>query len=969
MANNMNINIGVRDEASSKIMKIASSLGDITKLSAGFALASAGVYGLADSFSRLSSSVVDYNKKLEQSKIAYETMFGSASAANQYIKQLQEFAERTPFSFEGVNDAAMKLTGFGFAAKEVVPTLEAIGNALSGLGKNDKGVFDRVVLAIGQIKTKGKASAEELRQLAEAGIPAYAMLAEQLGLTGEQIANIGEQGIASDQAIKALLDGINKRFPDMMMKQEDTWTGIMNAIQEKSVRMGAQITEGLFGGIKSAAGQVKFWLDEVSKAFDAGGLANALEIAFGANAADIIWRLKNAFGSVIDSAVQLGKIAYDVLKPALSVVFEVATKMAEGFAIVLDKIADLITEHATAAKAVVYGLAAGFAALEAATLLSASAAVIAKAETIALTAAYVAEAIAIGEVGLALTLLGGPAAWAALAVATVTGAVIYFASDANVQNSYNAAENYAGAFYQVGNSAEEAATKVEKLTRAQLAHLQLQSGVRGEYEDMASRKGAAEKDRANYSIFNHKGTALEWTPTPSKSAANAAEKAFEEKQRLLDKIADMNAKMSEKIAEENSTTYQFGAGKLKDEIDNMKRELEKRKLDLAEYGIDTSGVEAKMQEYENLMTAKLAKTQQRAADELVQNTAKMNAQITGDTAKAAEAEYQIRLQQIAKEKEELWKATGDKQKVLDWEVAAVRDAEAKKKLAIGEAKWNTKNNSWTQKLFDFGGRFLSDKQNELRDLDRSMDEIQTKYSEFGPLFDKAADGSISIQADTFAKLSGITDAAKQEILDFIEWRNQRYKDINNKDGMSSFKEGIQSAAKDFGDWSSNLVELGKSTAMAMQSSFESFFFDAMTGKLKSFGDYINGFFQSIGQAISKMMANMMAQRVLNFIFPNLSFKADGGPMTAGQPYIVGERGPEFFVPPTNGTMIPAGKTASMMNGGEPKITVIVNNHTGQQADVNTGNVRWDDQLKQYIIDVTLEAAATKPWYQQAMAGR
>ena len=48
------------------------------------------------------------------------------------------------------------------------------------------------------------------------------------------------------------------------------------------------------------------------------------------------------------------------------------------------------------------------------------------------------------------------------------------------------------------------------------------------------------------------------------------------------------------------------------------------------------------------------------------------------------------------------------------------------------------------------------------------------------------------------------------------------------------------------------------------------------------------------------------------------FKANGGPVKAGQPYIVGERQPELFVPRSSGTIVP-----SVPMGGES----IVNNIT------------------------------------------
>jgi hypothetical protein len=40
----------------------------------------------------------------------------------------------------------------------------------------------------------------------------------------------------------------------------------------------------------------------------------------------------------------------------------------------------------------------------------------------------------------------------------------------------------------------------------------------------------------------------------------------------------------------------------------------------------------------------------------------------------------------------------------------------------------------------------------------------------------------------------------------------------------------------------------------------------------------------------------------NFFTP----KADGGPVSSGMPYMVGERGPELFIPNANGSIVPNG---------------------------------------------------------------
>lgn len=49
-------------------------------------------------------------------------------------------------------------------------------------------------------------------------------------------------------------------------------------------------------------------------------------------------------------------------------------------------------------------------------------------------------------------------------------------------------------------------------------------------------------------------------------------------------------------------------------------------------------------------------------------------------------------------------------------------------------------------------------------------------------------------------------------------------------------------------------------------------------------------------------------QIFGSIFKTIGFRANGGPVFAGSPYIVGERGPEFFVPKQSGTIVPNGAT-------------------------------------------------------------
>ena len=61
------------------------------------------------------------------------------------------------------------------------------------------------------------------------------------------------------------------------------------------------------------------------------------------------------------------------------------------------------------------------------------------------------------------------------------------------------------------------------------------------------------------------------------------------------------------------------------------------------------------------------------------------------------------------------------------------------------------------------------------------------------------------------------------------------------------------------------------------------------------------------------------------------FRAGGGDVSAGRPYIVGEQGPELFVPNRSGNVVPASQTRQVMNGqpsgGNTNIVINVPIHT------------------------------------------
>ncbi len=171
---------------------------------------------------------------LEQNTIAFTTMMKSAEGAQKHLDELKEFALKTPFQFTDLVIASKRMQAYGFAAKEVVPVLRNIGDAAAALGLGAEGI-NRIVIALGQMKAKGAVQAEEMRQLAEAGIPAWQILAKTLNTdVAGAMKQVEARTVEAAKAIPAILAGMNEQFGGLMEKQSKTllgqWSNLKDAI-------------------------------------------------------------------------------------------------------------------------------------------------------------------------------------------------------------------------------------------------------------------------------------------------------------------------------------------------------------------------------------------------------------------------------------------------------------------------------------------------------------------------------------------------------------------------------------------------------------------------------------------------------------------------------------------------------------------------------------------------------------------
>ena len=237
--------------------------------------------GIGAGLAALGVASVKAGASLQSTKTAFTNMLGSAEKAQDFLGKMQGFAAKTPFEFSQVSQAAQKFIAFGFSAEQVIPTLTAVGDAAAGVGLGAEGI-NRITLALGQMAAKSKVQAGEMMQLTETGIPAWKMLADQIGVSvPEAMDRVSKGAIDAATGITALVGGMEQSFGGMMDQQSETisgtWSTLMDGLEQSAAQVGLQIAEALnLPGIFQSLGDM---LTNFAATVQSSGLTEALMTA------------------------------------------------------------------------------------------------------------------------------------------------------------------------------------------------------------------------------------------------------------------------------------------------------------------------------------------------------------------------------------------------------------------------------------------------------------------------------------------------------------------------------------------------------------------------------------------------------------------------------------------------------------------------------------------------------------------
>lgn len=276
------------------------------------------------------TGIADQHVKMEQMDVAFSSMLKSAEKGQAFSMMLKEFAAVTPFTFEQASQNARKFLAYGFQVQDIIPMMERVTDAASAM--TDPDAFNRITRALGQIHTKGRLMQQEVNQLTEVGIDANKYLREELGLTQDQLAEIGKLQIPAEMAIEAILRGMEKSYAGTAEAMSKTAAGLMSTIKDNLALISTGLTRNLFGDYKTGLESVKNKLEEIRAIGNQMGSDGVLKYVFGdasetvrqfvANLQMIWGNVKfaaKAVAPLISEILRFGMVVVNLVTPALSI--------------------------------------------------------------------------------------------------------------------------------------------------------------------------------------------------------------------------------------------------------------------------------------------------------------------------------------------------------------------------------------------------------------------------------------------------------------------------------------------------------------------------------------------------------------------------------------------------------------------------------------------------------------------------
>lgn len=245
------------------------------------------------------------------------------TGAQKLIENMQTLGEKSAYNSNQLIPLARAWITVGDNAQTATAKMKKIVDCASAYGLTED-QMSRVNLALTQMQAKGKVSSEEMRQLAEAGVPAWQLLSTAMGKPVNELQNLAAQGKLTQSSIDMLFDG-------MAQKTQGATNSMANTMEAKFSNIQEAVTNSF-----AAIGDI------IAQGF---GVSDILTLA-----GNLAEGMKQHFQNIRDNAQKIG--VKNAIVKELQGISPVAAAVFNGMATIIYVVTSALYKHRDAALAV-----------------------------------------------------------------------------------------------------------------------------------------------------------------------------------------------------------------------------------------------------------------------------------------------------------------------------------------------------------------------------------------------------------------------------------------------------------------------------------------------------------------------------------------------------------------------------------------------------------------------------------------
>ena len=172
------------------------------------AMAAAGPYiAIAAGIAAAAGASLKFSNEVDRNRQQLTLFTKDVNATNAIIAQLKVTADATSLGLPGLLESTKTLAAYGLKAKDAGTATKLLGDL--ALGDNEK--LQRFAVNLGQISSIGKAYTVDLKQFAMAGIPIFEALSKVMNVSTGEVLRLAEQGKVTYPIVIKAIDELTKK--------------------------------------------------------------------------------------------------------------------------------------------------------------------------------------------------------------------------------------------------------------------------------------------------------------------------------------------------------------------------------------------------------------------------------------------------------------------------------------------------------------------------------------------------------------------------------------------------------------------------------------------------------------------------------------------------------------------------------------------------------------------------------------